>query len=62
VTEILDKIQLIFMLSPLADSSQHWKMWIEFYFKAVLITASHFRPRDNGPEGMEPDGIIEVGV
>uniref|UniRef100_A0A8C1G5M0 RNA helicase n=1 Tax=Cyprinus carpio TaxID=7962 RepID=A0A8C1G5M0_CYPCA len=25
----------------------------------VLITTSHFRPRDNGPEGMEPDGVIE---
>ncbi len=31
-----------------------------FYIKAILIT-SHFRPRDSGPEGMEPDGIIEVG-
>ncbi len=29
--------------------------------KATLITTSHFRPRDDGPEGMEPDGVIEVG-
>uniref|UniRef100_A0A8C1R226 RNA helicase n=1 Tax=Cyprinus carpio TaxID=7962 RepID=A0A8C1R226_CYPCA len=27
--------------------------------KAILITTSCFRPRDNGPEGMEPDGVIE---
>uniref|UniRef100_A0A8C1MU95 RNA helicase n=1 Tax=Cyprinus carpio TaxID=7962 RepID=A0A8C1MU95_CYPCA len=25
----------------------------------ILITTSCFRPRDNGPEGMEPDGVIE---
>lgn len=39
-------------------------MWLEL---EVLFCASHkcisvprFRPRDNGPEGMEPDGVIEV--
>ncbi|KAF5895038.1 eukaryotic initiation factor 4A-I, partial [Clarias magur] len=42
-----------------------WRAFFKMHFSAllpffVIMSAQHeHRPRDNGPEGMEPDGVIE---
>lgn len=48
----------VFFVGLFFGSQQNVKLILH---KATLITTSHFRPRDDGPEGMEPDGVIEVG-
>lgn len=43
-------------------SAKWYLLYIKLIVKAILIVTFYFRPRDNGPEGMEPDGVIEVGT